>query len=361
MALTDTDLLHRYAPVLQYDSHELYYADSASTFTDNVFDGGPMAGYANALRRTDGTVVARAGHGLTLDFLRPDRYADGQEVRDGDFLDGAGSQYVADARRLHADAGLANRIYGVVRPGAAGHRWLQYWFFYYYNDKSLVGFGVHEGDWEGVQIRVDGRGHPDEVTFAQHDGGERATWSEVEIDEATNAPIVYVALGSHASYLRRGAHEAPIVDDICDAGGRRVRPDLEVVTDDMPSWVRWPGRWGASPPKGLISFPSPPAPRTQGRWGNPDHFHAAARRYQASRGKREPVTQLPPTVTASRVADVLSVRLECAPRAAKLVVTATVEGRPTALEYDLSQVDEGAPQPLPPTVGRPTGLLPKHE
>ena len=352
---TDADLLARFSPVLQYDSHELYYADAASTFTDNAFAGGPLAPYRNTLKRKDGTVIARAGRALSLGFLGPDAYGDGQPVRAGDYLDGAGSQYVADARRLHGDPHAADRAYGVVLPAAGGKRWLQYWLFYYYNDKSLVGMGIHEGDWEGYQVRVDAQGTPDEVTYAQHDGGERAAWSDVETDAATGAPVVYVGLGSHASYLRAGSHKAPLVDDVCDAKGARVHPQLEVLTDDAPSWVRWPGRWGASAKHGLISFPSPGAPRTQKRWRDPDAFHAAARRFQPDRGPGGgTVAVLPPVVTAVRDGETTTVTITGG-GGARLVVTATVEGRPATLEYDLSEAPAGtaAPlRPLPPAAAR---------
>ena len=45
-----------------------------------------------------------------------------------------------------------------------------------------------------------------------------------------------------------------------------------------------PGRWGASPKKGAISFPSPASPRTQRRWHDPDGFHKDARTFKEQRG-----------------------------------------------------------------------------
>jgi Vacuolar protein sorting-associated protein 62 len=344
----DAQLLDQYRPALQYDSGELYYADSARTFTDNWFDGGPMAPYGNTLRRKDGTVIAASGPAadpaLSVDFLGEKSYANQEPVRGGDFLDAATQQYVADARRLHLAGGYGNHGYGVVRPAAGGKRWLQYWFFYYYNDKAFVGFGVHEGDWEGIQIRVDAEGRPDEVTYAQHSGGERAAWSDVELDETTGAPVAYVARGSHASYLRPGTHEAPVVDDVCDGGGRRVRPELEVLTDSEPAWVRWPGRWGASAKKGLISFPSPGSPRTQKRWRKPDAFHEDARRFSESKRAPGPRRSTSPTVRASRQDGVTTVQLavdEGTP--AKVTVTAYVDGDPRPLTYDLSELKAGDP------------------
>src|SRR5262245_55550785 len=244
----DRHLLMKHRPVLQYDSHELYYADSARTFVENFFAGGPLAAYGNALRRKDGTAIASASAEsvdegtLTVKFLAPEggTYPNGEPVSPDDYLDASTNAYVADARRQHEAGGLGNVIYGTVRPGAAEKRWLQYWFYFYYNDKSVAGFGLHEGDWEGIQIRIGPKG-PEEVTYAQHQGGERAGWTDVEIDDETGAPVVYVALGSHASYLRAGPHDAPVVPDVCDAGGTRVQPTLEFFDEDETGWTRWPG------------------------------------------------------------------------------------------------------------------------
>jgi len=56
----------------------------------------------------------------------------------------------------------------------------------------------------------------------------------------------------------------------------------------------------------------------------------------------------PPVVTASRDADTIKVQITGADVTAKLVVTATVDGRPEALEYDLNELEGGPAQPLRP-------------
>lgn len=358
---SDRELLEQFRPVLQYDSRELYYADSARSFLENFFAGGPAAPYGNVLRGKDGNVIASAGvdpagpNSLRLDFLRPDgdEYSTGERVSSDDFLDASTKAYVADARRHHDEDGIGNVIYGAVLPGAEGKRWLQYWFFFYYNDKSVRGFGVHEGDWEGIQIRVgppdaEGKVTPDEVTYSQHTGGERADWGDVELDDETGAPVVYVGLGSHASYLRSGQHSAPIVPDVCDAGGARVRPALELLDEQTHPWVRWPGRWGASKKRGLISFPSPESPGKQRRWDEPDAYHADADRFDERRAVAEegPVA---PVVKARRDGDTVHVDMTAPPgTAAKLVVPAVVDGVPHALEYDLSELPDGQDVTLTP-------------
>ena len=115
---------------------------------------------------------------LTLDFLGTKKYAGGAEVKATDFMDAAGRRYVEDARGLHGDPRLADRTYGHVVHDANGLTWLQYWFFYYYNDKNFLGIGLHEGDWEMIQIRLGRDGNPSTATFAQHREGEALEWSE---------------------------------------------------------------------------------------------------------------------------------------------------------------------------------------
>src|SRR5439155_25331664 len=139
-------------------------------------------------------------------FLGEEHYADGQEVQRDDYLDAAGRDYVADARRLHAQPGYAHTIYGHARHDPAGRLWLQYWFFYYYNDKAFLGIGLHEGDWEMMQLRLDRQSKPNVLTYSQHREGARASWADVQRAPTPDgpAPVVYPARGSHACYFRPG-------------------------------------------------------------------------------------------------------------------------------------------------------------
>ena len=77
-----------------------------------------------------------------------------------------------------------------------GGAWLQYWLYYpeQDQDRGVVRTGRHEGDWELVQVRVDANRRPREVVYAQHGGGERCDWADVERREGH--PVVYAARGS---------------------------------------------------------------------------------------------------------------------------------------------------------------------
>jgi hypothetical protein len=53
---------------------------------------------------------------------------------------------------------------------------------------------------------------------------------------------------------------------------------------------------------------------------------------------------------ASRSGDMVDVQVSGKEVTAKLVVTATVDGRPQALEYDLNELKDGPAQPVRPLI-----------
>jgi hypothetical protein len=284
----NSDLLARYSPYVQYDSLESYAADSVATMTDCVPPESPHGNTLSHGGKELAAVEPPAGESkLELGFLRGDKYPDSAQtpVSDGDYIDVVGKEYVQDAREMHARPGYANQVYGHAKRDKEGALWLQYWFFYYYNDKAFLYMGLHEGDWEMIQLRLGAGGEPDVATYAQHSHGERCAWGEVETEEGPEGavPVVYSARGSHASYFRPGTYlQAPIVPDHNDDGGPRVRPQLNVIEDENPAWVAWPGRWGSTREVakiflGPIGADSPPGPRRHGAWRDPLAFHRDAR------------------------------------------------------------------------------------
>jgi hypothetical protein len=275
-------LLQRYRPVIQYDSHESFFADSAAIMTDRVTPGSGQARRCNTLKNAAGKVIASAKPSagqpqLNLGFLRM-KYAIGAAAPRGDYLDATGRDYVADARRMHAMPRYRNQIYGHAVADEQGRLWLQYWLFYYYNNKAFMGIGLHEGDWEVVQIRLDRQNKPNVLTYSQHRAGARASWANVVRAMTTDGPVpvVFSSRGSHACYFRPGRHEAPVVPDYNDAKGLRIRPDVVVISDNSPAWVRWPGRWGSTPRRNYLESDSPRGPRQHWQWRDPARFHAAA-------------------------------------------------------------------------------------
>ena len=252
-------LLQRYAPYLAYESQELYFADSPGEQTDNYVlkrpdkdKKHPKVERTNALKR-GGVTFAESFPSSGLPTLSLD-YLGTYGGIDGDLIDEGGTEYQADAARMHAQDLYGNRYYGrVVQDPATGRHWLQYWFFYYYNSQTagITNTGAHEGDWEMIQIVLNDDGTPDRVAYAQHNGGQSCGWTEVErafTGEGYQVPVVYVANASHASYPSVGVTSRGILPDDehrGDRAGGPVRPRFHSISA-APGWATWPGRWGGS-------------------------------------------------------------------------------------------------------------------
>jgi len=313
-----TDLLATHRPWLRYDSQESFTCDSPAVLTDAFRNG-----RTNSLKRADGSVLATADAALGLEFLDGAQYISGEPVKQDDLLDAAGRDYVADARRMHGVEGLGDRVCAHLASDDTGKRWLQYWFFYYYNDKSFLGLGLHEGDWEMIQIGLDDHDEPDVVTLAQHKVGERCQWSDVELQDG--GPIVYVARGSHASHVHKGKYDAPVVPDYNDGRGRIVRPELIVIDDRFPSWASWPGVWGSTRARSAVESSSPRGPIKHGQWSDPAAFHAHAAPIHAvnARAQRVRAVEGPgmPAIAVRREADRAVFDYTAAPGTAKLVAS----------------------------------------
>jgi hypothetical protein len=251
----ESALLDRHRPVIRYDSEERSFAVSVEALTE-----------ASEIDRENGD----ARRVPTPAFLGA-RYADGRPAEPGDRL--------VPARDPGPGRPL---VHGRAARDGQGRLWLQYWLFFTDNpqDRGIVRTGRHTGDWELLQLRL-GRGRrPVEATFAQHTWAEGCAWGEIERDG--DAPVVYVAHGSHALYPRAGRADRPWPDpnDEADGRGRRVRPPIERVGADTPRWMSWPGRWGEDGGgwvPGEQSSPRGPAFQRD-RWDDPGHFHATEAR-----------------------------------------------------------------------------------
>ena len=273
MSAATEQLLRLHKPVLKYDSHECYFADSAAEWTDNR---------ANRLQQAGGRVLAAAvpadgEQQLSLAYLGPAQYAGSEEKAvESDVISDGEGDYAKQAARLHEEDKYRNRIYGHATVDSEGRTWLQYWFFYFYNDFNLFGelFGAgrHEGDWEMIQLRLDDGGSPDYAAYAQHKHAEVRRWDQVDLAPGATRPIVYVARGSHASYFEPGLHSTGDWFEWADGKRRSPRLQLEIVEDGQPEWqwLLWPGHWGDTKP-GVLPFDddSPVGPGAHPQWQDP--------------------------------------------------------------------------------------------
>lgn len=86
---------------------------------------------------------------------------------------------------------------------------LQYFYLYIYNDAA----NKHEGDWEMAAIELDGTSElPTRVGYSGHRGGAQRPWEGVT--RLGDRPVVFVARGSHASYVDHvpGGHHTAKAD-----------------------------------------------------------------------------------------------------------------------------------------------------
>src|ERR1044072_8240987 len=170
-AMTDpAELLRRHQPHLYFDAQEAFFADSAATWTDAP---------GHVLRRgvgDDRSPIAEAEGDprLSLDFPASETYGEGTTaVRNEDLVSAPGRDYRVQAAKLHQDPDYANRIYGHAVTGSDDRLRLQYWVFYFYNDYAVAGFGLHEGDWEMIQLRLDADEGADLAVYAQQRAAEQ--------------------------------------------------------------------------------------------------------------------------------------------------------------------------------------------
>jgi hypothetical protein len=340
------ELLATHRPFLKYDSQESYFADSAAEMTDNP---------GNRLVKTDGTVLARAGDGLTLGFLG-EEYPDGSPAAKTDVISDPSRNYRDQARALHQKPEYRNRMYGHTVEDGTGALWLQYWFFSFYNDYNLIGniikAGLHEGDWEMIQVRLDGDA-PDLAVYAQHKSAETRDWRQVDLLPGTQRPIVYVARGSHASYFEPGTHWTGVWFDVADAKRKSPEIALEIVDESKPEWrwIRWPGHWGDTKAAGSpLDSDSPIGPGTHEQWDDPLVLVDKAEARRAVPPPPRPAAPPPPRVTAAWRRGRIRIAYEVAPAADGTL--------PSGISVTINSPDEAAPpttQQFP--VDAPTGAV----
>jgi hypothetical protein len=218
------------SPIFKFDSRERWYPQPVETVE--------RLGKING-KGVDLSALPETGR---IDFPDP------EDMSDPDHTPGVGYHRVVYAEGLH---------------------WHQFWLWYLYNPWEIAGFGVHEGDWEFVQLAtVDAEGDaPVLVTASQHRTGEkREFWRCEREGEENPRPVIYVAKGSHAHFYTAG----PRGEDDANGKGDVLR---DIEWRPFGKWATWPGVWGNSDGAGR----SPISPGQQHeRWEFPAVFHASA-------------------------------------------------------------------------------------
>lgn len=138
-----------------------------------------------------------------------------------------------------------------------------YWFFYPYNDAPDIPVGPgsiqafdHEGDWERIAVRTDGHGTAIGVTLWGH--GNSCYVREDQLDWADGHPVVFSALGTHASYSGGHFHRGGI--DLTSEGTPwETWPRVAPIADQ--DWYGYGGGWGS------VGAPGPEANHRTGPAG----------------------------------------------------------------------------------------------
>ncbi|HET7417928.1 MAG TPA: Vps62-related protein [Solirubrobacterales bacterium] len=267
-AVVPDDLLERYKPVVFYHPEETYFAETvegAVEWPENLVyealpeyplaDNDPSTGYTD----------------LSQQWLGERPYSE------LNVLDLKGDNQTA-ANWGHGRSG--NHVYGNAVPSADGKViWLQYWFFYYYNDSINAGgtnFGTHEGDWEFVQYAYDVDSEQiTKAVYNQHDGAEVGLPNDLHYvltADGRTAPAVYSAKSSHASYFHPGDYNLELGplhnlgnDHVSDEAGP-TELTMSRLTDEP--WFDWEGHWGGTFEGEYTSFVDSSSPTGPGHGAN---------------------------------------------------------------------------------------------
>src|SRR5881394_1686378 len=255
-ATTPDDLLERYKPVVYYHPEENYFADSAEEAIEWHEN---LVYQVLPLRIAADHVEGGSSEDLNVEWFRNRIFSEGDVLAEvGD------NQEAADWG--HIQPGFANHVYADEITSADGKvEWLQYWFFYYYNDSinaAGTAYGTHEGDWEFVQYAYNPETEQiTQAAYNQHRGAETCPSSAlhyVVTADGRVAPAVYSAKGSHASYFHPGDYNlenlAPLNfgDDL--ASGEAGSTDLTMSRLNEEPWFAWEGHWGGTFPSGFGPF-----------------------------------------------------------------------------------------------------------
>lgn len=202
----------------------------------------------------------------------------------GDGLGETSSSQYYYQHNIRDDAGNTPVVYARIWRGD-GRTVIQYWLYYYYNSWGYQGglggrLGLHEGDWEMVQVVLDGQQEPLYAVFAQHlalplpylnfNGASKKEWNDLARDTvAGDHPIVYPGLGSHASYFGPYPYLYAL-DHTASVATPLLRPAVYLLqSEGADRWIGYDGRWGQ--PGHLLAFQGgPSSPGNQGqKWSAP--------------------------------------------------------------------------------------------
>ncbi len=236
------ELVRTYAPVLRFSAQERTLPLAVDAFIEHsrLIDG-------------DGTMLVDHPTVGDLASAGSDTFLDNYQGSGNDL--GVIEWYEGNASLLEPT------MYAHVIDGQATVV-LQYWMFYVYN---LGTFNSHEGDWEMVQVVLNGDLDPQRAVLSQHHSFESREWGKATVENVTH-PVVVVSRGSHALYFpgSRDLHagDEALGDGVKWAPGDYAIEPLGEEWGPVPGWLLYPGKWGEEGGmwSGVRGMDGPPGP-----------------------------------------------------------------------------------------------------
>jgi len=260
-AISQTDLasaITAYAPIILYTASDKtrpanidWYLDRTSLWCFRPHAQQCLAAGKLASRKC-GTVLQQAtliqsgaacgSPGWRSDDLRDKKRKRGFLLR-GEF---AGLRYGP------SDTRLWTTYYAYHRRDSSGYI-ISYWSFYPFNN-GWHGIGDHEGDWEAVEVIIDGDMRPVQLAMLGHRNIDVVTWDSLTF--SGTHPLIFADPVGHTSRSRFKGAPARFIQHETWAGGKVRFPDgtvseggaLEALGNRMApeqSALRYSGLWGA--------------------------------------------------------------------------------------------------------------------
>lgn len=273
----DQALAYEYMPILNFSSEEKWRPLNVDQFFADDF--GPAGRYGAYNQICDSSGVCTpitsasqlAGYGSAGDYLEFDNVAPAGVTAEPDDYESPDAACVTGVL-LDCDTGAASSIYYTVQgPSPTGLDYIEYWFFYRYN-QGYEDIGNHVGDWEGVTVAPtsDNQGIA-YVELSHHGDWDSYLVSSLACGDDESCAVAgaengqthvddYPASGSHANYP--APNSGPDDDGNTDGGapwgnnldGDALLPvpatapsDSENWTAGAEPWTAWPGAWGDTP------------------------------------------------------------------------------------------------------------------
>ena len=284
-------LIKRFAPVVRFHVNEQYLPINVDWFLPRVrmrfdvnlgfdkqlLDKGQVDSASLISQETNNQISGLSAEPTNF-FLEQ------TDISGGDKLD----PYRVGTRIGPGESGWA--CYAHVKPVSTGVHYglydIQYIFFYAYNGDLLTGSAdsAHEADVEHITVRIEKDINTvHQIYFAAHNNegkwySPRATDSSPDGYSITGdgRPIVYSALGSHASYPSAGVKDRGILLPADKTGEGGLEWDclpnvINLGEKSYPrqgmEWIQYSGRWGEIGAVGYTSGPYGPAYQD---WWNSD-------------------------------------------------------------------------------------------